>query len=102
MRTRDPRVSNWFKIVPETALGRTTVLVRLVDNEGFDYDAGVTDVQFDIVAMYQDVMSVSKTSRRNLRTTDAPVGHRNTRLKFSSKSKDFASPAPKKKKINEK
>lgn len=60
MRTFDPRVSNWFKIIPETALGRTTVLIRLVDNEGFDYDTGVTDVEFDIVAMYQDTISVSK------------------------------------------
>lgn len=60
MRTYDSRVSDWFKIVPETAVGRTTVLIRLVDNEGFDYDAGVTDVEFDIVAMYQDTISVSK------------------------------------------
>lgn len=59
MRTRDSRVSNWFKIIPETALGRSTVLIRLVDNEGFDYDAGVTEVDFDIVAMYQDNISVS-------------------------------------------
>lgn len=55
MRARDSRVPNWFTIIPETAIGRTTVLVRLVDNEGFDYDAGVTNVDFDIVAMYQDV-----------------------------------------------
>lgn len=54
MRTQDSRVSNWFKIIPETALGRSTVLIRLIDNDGFDYDAGVTDVEFDIVAMYQD------------------------------------------------
>lgn len=60
MRTQDSRVSNWFKIIPETALGRSTVLIRLVDNDGFDYDAGVTEVEFDIVAMYQDKMSVSK------------------------------------------
>jgi len=59
MRTRDSRVSNWFKIIPETALGRSTVLIRLVDNDGFDYDAGVTDVEFDIVAMYEDNISVS-------------------------------------------
>lgn len=59
MRTQDSRVSNWFKIIPETALGRSTVLIRLVDNDGFDYDAGVTDVEFDIVAMYEDNLSVS-------------------------------------------
>lgn len=61
MRTQEPRVADWFKIIPEAALGRTNVLIRLVDNEGFDYDAGVTDVEFDIVAMYQDNMSVSIT-----------------------------------------
>lgn len=59
MRTQDSRVSNWFKIIPEAALGRTNVLIRLVDNDGFDYDAGITEIEFDIVAMYQDVMSVS-------------------------------------------
>lgn len=59
MRTQDSRVSNWFKIIPETALGRSTVLIRLIDNDGFDYDAGVTDVEFDIVAMYQDNLSVN-------------------------------------------
>jgi len=59
MRTQDSRVSNWFKIIPETALGRSTVLIRLIDNDGFDYDAGVTDVEFDIVAMYQDNLTVS-------------------------------------------
>lgn len=58
MRTRDPRVSDWFKIIPEAALGRTNVLVRLIDNDGFDYDAGITDAEFEIVAMYQDVLSV--------------------------------------------
>lgn len=61
MRAEDSRVSNWFKIVPEAAIGRTTVLIRLVDNEGFDYDAGVTNVEFDVVAMYQDNVSVSHT-----------------------------------------
>lgn len=61
MRSLDSRVPNWFKIVPEAALGRTTVLIRLVDNDGFDYDAGVTDIDFDIVAMYQDIDSVSNT-----------------------------------------
>lgn len=61
MRAEDSRVSNWFKIVPEAAIGRTTVLIRLVDNEGFDYDAGVTNVEFDVVAMYQDNISVSHT-----------------------------------------
>lgn len=64
MRAEDPRVSNWFKIIPEAALGRTNVLIRLVDNEGFDYDAGVTEVEFDIVAMYQDNVSVSHTTAR--------------------------------------
>lgn len=59
MRTQDSRVSNWFKIIPETALGRSTVLIRLIDNDGFDYDAGVTEVEFDIVAMYQDNLTVS-------------------------------------------
>jgi hypothetical protein len=59
MRAFDSRVSNWFKIIPETALGRTNVLIRLVENEGFDYDAGITDIEFDIVAMYQDTISVS-------------------------------------------
>lgn len=58
MRTRDSRVSDWFKIIPEAALGRTNVLIRLIDNGGFDYDAGVTEVEFEIVAMYQDVLSV--------------------------------------------
>lgn len=60
MRTLDLRVADWFKIVPEAALGRTNVLIRLVDNEGFDYDAGVTEVEFEIVVMYQDNLSVSK------------------------------------------
>lgn len=60
MRTFDSRVSNWFKIIPETALGRTNVLIRLIDNDGFDYDSGVTNVEFDIVAMFQDTISVSK------------------------------------------
>lgn len=59
MRTQDSRVSNWFKIIPEAALGRSNVLIRLIDNEGFDYDAGVTEIEFEIVAMYHDVMSVS-------------------------------------------
>lgn len=59
MRSQDFRVSNWFKIIPEAALGRTNVLIRLVDNKGFDYDEGVTDIEFDIVAMYEDVISVS-------------------------------------------
>jgi len=61
-------VSNWFKIIPETALGRSTVLIRLVDNDGFDYDAGVTEVEFDIVAMYQDKMSVSNIIVMNFLT----------------------------------
>lgn len=61
MRTQDSRVSNWFKVIPEAALGRTNVLIRLVDNEGFDYDSGVTEIEFEIVAMYHDVMSVSVT-----------------------------------------
>jgi len=59
MRSQDSRVSNWFKIIPETALGRTNVLIRLIDNDGFDYDEGITDIEFDIVAMYEDVISVS-------------------------------------------
>lgn len=59
MRTEDPRVPDWFRIIPEAALGRTNVLIRLVDNEGFDFDAGVTDVEFEIVAMYQDNVTVS-------------------------------------------
>lgn len=59
MRTQDSRVSNWFKIIPEAALGRSNILIRLIDNEGFDYDAGVTEIEFEIVAMYHDVMSVS-------------------------------------------
>lgn len=64
MRSQNSRVSDWFKIIPETALGRTNVLIRLVDNEGFDYDDGVTDVEFDIVAMYEDVISVSNVATR--------------------------------------
>jgi len=59
MRNRDPRAADWFKIVPEAASGRTNVLIRLVDNAGFDYDAGMTSVDFDIVAMYLDNVSVS-------------------------------------------
>lgn len=55
MRADDPRVSDWFKIIPEAAVGRTTVLIRLIDNVGFDFDAGVTEIEFDVVAMYQDV-----------------------------------------------
>lgn len=61
MRNRDPRVADWFKIIPEAALGRTNVLIRLIDNQGFDYDAGITNIEFDIVAMYQDNMTVSNS-----------------------------------------
>ncbi|XP_050441705.1 cadherin-23 [Adelges cooleyi] len=57
MKSSDPRASNWFKVIPEAAVGRTNVLIRLVDNDGFDYEAGVTNVEFEIVAMYQDKMS---------------------------------------------
>lgn len=70
MRTLDPRVADWFKIVPEAALGRTNVLIRLVDNEGFDYDAGVAELEFEIVVMYQDSLSVSRIAPKPLHRID--------------------------------
>lgn len=54
LRSDDPRPIRWFKVDPSFAQGHTPVVIRVNDNDGFDYDAGLQSVQFTVVAHTQD------------------------------------------------
>lgn len=50
LRSTDSRVAQWFRVEPTEARGRTPVVVRVVDNRGLDFDNGMTEVSFTVVA----------------------------------------------------
>ncbi|XP_024085574.1 cadherin-23-like [Cimex lectularius] len=53
LKSQDRRAVQWFMVEPESAYGRTPVVVRLKDNTSFDFDTGVKQVQFTISALVQ-------------------------------------------------
>lgn len=50
LRSTDSRVAQWFHVEPTKARGRTPVVVRVHENGGLDFDKGVTEVSFTVVA----------------------------------------------------
>lgn len=50
LKSNDRRALDWFLVEPAEAYGRTPVVVRLKDNTGFDYDAGLRHIKFTVVA----------------------------------------------------
>lgn len=50
LKSSDARVLQWFKVEPVSAHGQTPVVIRVNDNTGLDYDEGVRQLAFTIVA----------------------------------------------------
>lgn len=50
LRSTDSRVAQWFRVEPTSAHGRTPVVIRVNDNSGLDFDRGITEVSFTVVA----------------------------------------------------
>lgn len=50
LRSTDSRVAQWFRVEPTSAHGRTPVVIRVNDNNGLDFDRGITEVSFTVVA----------------------------------------------------
>uniref|UniRef100_T1IAK5 Cadherin domain-containing protein n=1 Tax=Rhodnius prolixus TaxID=13249 RepID=T1IAK5_RHOPR len=60
LKSNDRRALDWFLVEPAEAYGRTPVVVRLKDNTGFDYDAGLRHIKFTVVA-YGEKLEVSSS-----------------------------------------
>lgn len=54
LQSSDPKFANCFSVEPSVVTGRSPVIIRVVDNEPFDYENDIREVKLFVIAYVFD------------------------------------------------